>query len=112
MKHNPPNEPDYTCPLINTVLAWIDDFDLARKELSKLTVLEIEEVLDHYQANVSEIQSTLEKIRAANDALRRRSQYFEEEYNRVDSDLDDRNLEVSNLRENIKELESLLEDKS
>lgn len=28
MAHQPPKEPDYTCPLINEVLSWLSDFDV------------------------------------------------------------------------------------
>jgi SMC interacting uncharacterized protein involved in chromosome segregation len=112
MLYNLPEEPDHTCPLIDEVLDWMNDFDLVRKVFEDMSVQELNEVFDHYTYNISIMKNRMEEIRSANDALRQRSQYFEEEYERANSELEDRLVEIEALQSNTRELESQLEEKN
>lgn len=106
MAYQPPKEPDHTCPIINEVLAWMDEFECGIETFEDLSVSKLRATVEHYQHHVADMQNKMEEIRAANDALRQRSGYFEEEYEKASSDLYDRNNDVSELQDEIKELQS------
>jgi DNA repair ATPase RecN len=108
MRRNLPDEPEHTCPLIDQVIGWIDGFD-SSTDFDRMRIDDLRTFVNHLEENRQEMKEIMEQIRSANDALRQRQGYFEEERDMYE-ELETCRADLESAEERAAERQAMLEE--
>lgn len=75
-----------------------------------MTITQFRTFVNHLDENRAWVVEKMEEIRSANDALRQRSQYFEEEYDKAASELSDKESELEDALKELTDLRQQLDE--